>query len=66
VKVAVAPGDSTCEAALDFVGALVFGQIGRLAEALTADGAFQGFQAGVNAHVHGWEMLSDLGCLRHC
>lgn len=39
VEVAVAPGDGTSEAALNFVGALVFGQVGGFAEAFSADGA---------------------------
>ncbi len=55
MEVAVAAGDSAGEAALDFVCALVLGQVGRLAEPFPADWALEGFVAGVDALVHGWE-----------
>jgi len=52
VKVAVAPGHGAREASLDFVGAFVLGQVGRLAEAFPTDRALQGFVAGVDTLVH--------------
>lgn len=40
VEVALAARDGASKAALDFVGALVLGQVGGFAEALATDGAF--------------------------
>jgi len=50
----VAPGFAAAEPPLGLVDALVLGQVGRLAERLAADGAFEGLVARVDAAVHSW------------
>lgn len=52
VKVLATAGKRTHVRALFVVGALVLGQVGRLAEALAADVADEGLLALVGAHVH--------------
>lgn len=52
VEVAVAPWDGAGEAALDFVGALMLGQVGGFAEAFPADRALQGFETGMDTLMH--------------
>ena len=53
MEVAVTAKDSAGEAALDFMGALVLGQVGRLAETFPADRTFQRLQARMDALMHG-------------
>ena len=54
VEIPITPRDGTRKPALDLVGALVLGQVGRLAEALATDGALEGLEARVDTLVHRW------------